>query len=105
MRRVIAEDQVVAVWMCPECGTVARVSPSFYEESGEPVCGNPDCSSKGEIMGYIHTQIFDDKMARLVDAVGNLLSTTELNLDEMETETVQAIREADAIVAKAKEER
>jgi hypothetical protein len=56
--KTIKDDKVIHVWECLKCGEKAEVNPTFYEESGTPVCsGEKDRGCDGDDMTYVKTQI------------------------------------------------
>lgn len=49
----IEDEKVKHVWCCPRCNKFAEVDPTFYQDSGNPMCDSP-CDTE---MEYIHTLI------------------------------------------------
>lgn len=52
MWKTVKDAQTRHTWECEECHTQTKVHPTFYEESGTPICG--DC---GDDMSYLNTQV------------------------------------------------
>ena len=48
----IKDNKVILCWKCPECGDTAEVDPTFFQDSGTPMCGECDTD-----MVYVKTQI------------------------------------------------
>ncbi len=55
---VIPDDRIRLVWGCPVCKKEACVPPTFFEESGEPMCFN-EC--REEPMEYIRTEVIAEE--------------------------------------------
>lgn len=54
--KIVPDMRILMSWECPECGDEAEVYPTFYEEAGEPCCG--EC---GEDMMYMYTRVQVDE--------------------------------------------
>ena len=52
----IDSERVRLTWDCPICHDRVKVPPTFFQESGVPMCG--DC---GDDMEFICTEIKEDK--------------------------------------------
>ena len=48
----IKDSNVILCWKCPECGDTTEVNPTFFQDSGTPMCGECDTD-----MVYVKTQI------------------------------------------------
>ncbi len=59
--KTIKDDRVIHVWKCLSCDEEAHVTPTFYEESGTPVCSgelsHKDRGCDGDDMTYVKTMI------------------------------------------------
>jgi len=58
--KTIVDGYVRAVWVCPDCGSKAMVSPESYKDVGTPICMGGDCgdsSCEGNDMNYVRTEI------------------------------------------------
>lgn len=53
----IEDSKVQMFWKCPECQEEVIIPPSFYEESGTPICPNPKSNCEGTDMAYVRTEI------------------------------------------------
>lgn len=51
VERIVSDDAIQMHWFCRECYERAVVDPSFYGNSGTPVCG------KGDDMVYLYTVV------------------------------------------------
>jgi hypothetical protein len=47
---IIPDNRVRAIWFCTACGQYESVPPTFYQDSGTPVCCDLD-------MYYSHTRV------------------------------------------------
>jgi len=54
--KTISDDKVRHVWANPDGTGEITVDPSFYAESGTPVCDS-DTEFEGEDMIYVRTEI------------------------------------------------
>jgi hypothetical protein len=54
--RKIADSKVVAIWKCTGCGHEAVVPPTFYADSGVPICDQTDDCAGGD-MEYVETRL------------------------------------------------
>lgn len=54
--RVLPDSQVLLIWRCATCGMTAEVPPTFFEESGTPIC-HSDRECDGNDMKYIETRL------------------------------------------------
>lgn len=52
----IADSKVRHVWACPDGTGEITVDPTFYADSGTPICGE-DTEFDGEDMIYVRTEI------------------------------------------------
>lgn len=55
--KTVEDKDVRHIWKCPDpeeegCKSDARISPEFYQESGEPMC--PYCDVE---MEYVRTEV------------------------------------------------
>ncbi len=48
----IEDSKVILCWKCPECGDTADVDPTFFQDSGTPMCSECDVD-----MVYVKTHI------------------------------------------------
>jgi len=55
--RKIADNKVVSIWKCPECGHEAVIPPTFYGEAGSPMCSVNESKCNGQDMEYVETRI------------------------------------------------
>ena len=55
----IKDEDVRHIWVCPECGKIAEISPEWYADNGTPMCiTDPDKYEGHESnMHYSHTEI------------------------------------------------
>lgn len=45
------------IYVCESCGDQASVDPTFFEQSGTPICGNYDCKGEGDDMTILCVRI------------------------------------------------
>ena len=53
---VIPDNKLIAIWKCPKCGHEADIPPTFYENSGNPICDQFD-ECEGCEMTYVETRL------------------------------------------------
>ena len=47
----ISDDDVLTIWTCPDCLSIVQTPPSYYQESGTPMCC--DCDVDMDYVGTI----------------------------------------------------
>lgn len=56
--RKIADNKVVTIWKCSGCGHEAVIPPTFFADSGIPIC-DQTAACGGRDMEYVETRILD----------------------------------------------
>ena len=54
--RRVSDDDICHTWQCPECFSVVNVGPSFYADSGTPLCS--ECDGDPIDMLYLYTEVY-----------------------------------------------
>lgn len=54
--KTVSDSKVRHVWACPDGTGEITVDPTFYADSGTPICGE-DTEFDGEDMIYVRTEV------------------------------------------------
>jgi hypothetical protein len=54
----VPDIDICHVWQCPNCATVKNVGPTFYVDSGTPLCD--ECDGDGVDMLYLYTEVWSE---------------------------------------------
>lgn len=53
----VPDTEVRHVWRCPTCKKTVTLPPTFYADSGTPICTNFDCEFEGGDLEYRYTEV------------------------------------------------